>query len=219
MPSLYKIRTHGEMFTRPDKPVGYADVTIHWFREGRLEPAFPYTWTVPGWEDMILSLDPRERNPAYARKLAAYVDQLFTAEEVLAIKDHFTITRAVEIEIEEISVPLLDFEIPFRQIPPEPAAGADYGFIDLNSGSNGPLPFKVTGYFDMEYSSPYERYQVAAVKSLMETSGLTDDTRKCSTRNELTELCEKLNVLRNALMGLQQSLNIIDRQLPDSKQD
>ncbi|MCX6344087.1 MAG: hypothetical protein NT018_03305 [Armatimonadetes bacterium] len=210
MPKLYKVRTHGEMLARPDRIVGYDDVTIHWFREGRTEPAYPYTWMVPGWEDMALSLDPQEHNPIYARKLAAYVDQLFTQEEALALREYFISTRRVNVEVEEIEIPLTNFEIPFRLIPPEPQAGEEYGFIQLATGPNRPLPFAVTGYFDMEYQTAYERYQMAAVKSLMVSSGLTlmDESKP---DNDLQQLCDKLNSLRLALMRLAQSLNQINR--------
>jgi len=217
MPRLFEVRTHGEMLTRPDRLVGFADATIHWFREGRTEPAFPYTWTVPGWEDMVFALDPHERNPGYARRLAAYVDQLLTEEEAQALKEYFLRTSAAELEIRGIDVPLTDFEIPYRLIPPEPAEGENYGFITLSDGTNGPLPFRVTGYFDMDYPSAFERYQAAAVKSLMESSGLCVNGHDCVSGADLDELCEKLNSLRLALISLQQSLKGLTRKAPDVK--
>ncbi len=210
MPKLYKVRTHGEMLARPDKILGYDDVTIHWFREQRTEPAYPYTWMVPGWEDMVHSLDPLERNPAYAKKLASYADQLFTQEEAATLREYFLSTRGVNLEIEEIEIPLTNFEIPFSLLPPEPQAGEEYGFIRLATGPDRPLSFAVTGYFDMEYQTAYERYQMVAVKSLMISSGLslTDESKP---DNDLQRLCDKLNSLRLALLGLQQSLNQITR--------
>jgi len=215
MPRLFKLRTHGEMLTRPDRLVGFADATIHWFREGRIEPAFPYTWTVPGWEDMVFALDPHASNPAYAKRLAAYVDQLFTEEEAQALKEYFLRGGIVELEIEAIDIPLTDFEVPFSLIPREPEAGEHYGFIALSDGTNGPLPFPVAGYFDMDYASAQERYQASAVQSLMESSGLSVVNGQCASEADLNELCEKLNSLRLALMGLRQSLNLLRRKAPD----
>lgn len=217
MPRLFKVRTHGEMLTRPDRLVGFADATIHWFREGRIEPAFPYTWTVPGWEDMVFALDPQERNPGYARRLAAYADQLFTEEEAQALQDYFLRTSAAELEITGMEIPLTHFEIPYKFIQHDPAEGENYGFIALSDGINGPLPFQVTGYFDIDYPSAFERYQAAAVKSLMESSGLSINGRDCISGEDLDELCEKLNSLRLALISLQQSLNLLTRKAPDAK--
>lgn len=215
MHTLYKVRTHGEMLTRPDRQVGFADATIHWFRERRAEPAFPYTWTVPGWEDMVFALDPHERNPAYATRLAAYVDQLFTEEEAHALKEYFLRNSHAELEIESIEIPLMDFDVPFSLIPREPEVERKYGFVTLSDGANSPLPFPVSGYFDMEYASASERYQASAVKSLIESSGFSITSGDSGPVFDLDELCEKLNTLRLALISLQQSLNLLTRKAQD----
>lgn len=209
MPKLYKVRTHGEMLTRPDRLVGYADITIHWFRNGRVEPAYPYTWTIPGWEEMVNSPNPNERNPDYAKRLSGYVDQLFTGPEATALREYFLRTRSTEVEIEEISVPLTSFEIPYSLIPPEPQAGENYGFVDLSDGHEGPVPFGVRGYFDVEYPSAFDRYQVSTVKSLLELSGVT--LTDSSDRADISSLCEKLNTLRLALINLQQTLDTLSQ--------
>jgi hypothetical protein len=69
----------------------------------------------------------------------------------------------------------------------------------------------------MDYPSAFERYQAAAVKSLMESSGLSMNVRECVLGADLDELCEKLNSLRLALISLQQSLNLLTRKAPDVK--
>ncbi|MHB9036228.1 MAG: hypothetical protein ACYC64_06145 [Armatimonadota bacterium] len=212
MEKLYTIKTTGHMTALTPLGEGQAEVCVYWFREARDTPAFPYSQAIPGWDDMLSSLDPSKRNPEFAHRLQAYVDQLFTQEEVSAIKDYFLQVNTLETVIEEIELPVTDFEIPFRAIPPAPEAGDGYGFIELHGVAGYPLPFKVSGFFDVVYDNPYERHQMAVVKSLLERAGLSSQS-DADVQVEVRDISEKLKQLRSVLLDLQRSLNGLNRRL------
>ncbi|MCE5315335.1 MAG: hypothetical protein ABFD49_06595 [Armatimonadota bacterium] len=212
MKKLYRIKTTGQMTALTPCGEENTEVCVYWFRDKRDTPAFSYSEAIPGWDDMLSSPDQSKRNPEYADRLQAYVDQLFTREEVDTIKGYFLTANTLETVIEEIELPVTDFDTPFRAIPPAPEGGDGYGFIELYGTDGYPLPFKVCGFFDVVYESPYERYQMAKVKSLLERSGLSGPS-DTDFRIEVKEISEKLKHLRSALVDLQRSLNGLNRRL------
>lgn len=213
---LYRIKTTGQMsaFT----PFGdvRTEVCVHWFHDQREAPAIPYSKAIPGWDDMHTSEEPSERNPEYAQRLRAYVDQLFTREEVNAIKDYFLQAKTLETVIEEVEVPVTDYEIPFRTIPPAPEGGDGYGFIELCGIDGYPLPFKVCGFFDVVYDNPYDRYQVSVVKGLVERAGLAS-RHESDAHAEYKEIGEKLERLQAVLLDLERALNGFNKHISNEE--
>lgn len=190
------------------------EVCVHWFHDQRESPAFPYNKAIPGWYDMHASDEPSERNPEYAQRLRAYVDQLFTREEVDQIKDYFLQAKTLETVIEEVEVPVTDYEIPFRAIPPAPEGGDGYGFIELCGIDGYPLPFKVSGFFDVVYENPYDRYQVSVVKGLVERAGLVS-RHETDAHTGFKDISEKLQRLHSVLLDLERALNGLNQHMPN----
>ncbi|MCL5105546.1 MAG: hypothetical protein M1133_15735 [Armatimonadetes bacterium] len=210
MDKLFKVKTVGELVTRPGRFGTQGGVCIHWFHVGRTEPAFPYHETVPGWDDMMHSEDPTQLSPNLARRFAAYVDQLFTREELEQVEERLRV-RSSKIDIEEIDLPVTHFEVPYAAIPPEPEAGEGYGLVTLPAAC-GSLPFKVMGYFDLVYETAFQRFEIAVVKSLVEKAGLRPDPAQ-ETQEQTQALSNSLADLQSALQKLQQSLDTLNRHL------
>lgn len=211
MQKLYRIKTTGQVKTLTPYGETRTEVCVHWFRDQRETPPFPYNQIIPGWDIMLTSDDPSERNPEYAQRLRLYVDQLFTLDEIIFIKDCFLQSKSFETVIEEVDLPVTHFEIPYISIPPAPYGGDGYGFIELCGMEQHPLPFKVMGFFDVVYDNPYDRYQTAVVKGLLERSGLADEDNTAGA-SEIQEFSEKLKHLRLALIDLQRCLNDLNRE-------
>ena len=214
MDKLFKVKTAGELVTRPGRFGTQGGVTIQWFRVGRTEPALPYHETVPGWDDMMHSEDPTQLSPDLARRFAAYVDQMFTRDELDQLEERLR-TRSSQLEIEEIDVPVTNFEVPYAVIPPEPEAGEGYGLVGLPSAC-GSLPFKVMGYFDLVYETPFQRYQIAVVKSLVEKAGLRPDPTE-EVQEQTQALSNSLSDLQAALQKLQESVDALNRHLSNGE--
>ncbi|MCE5322592.1 hypothetical protein LLG46_04655 [bacterium] len=205
MEKLYRIKTTGQMTAFTPFGEVKTEVCVHWFYDQREAPALPYGKAIPAWNDMHASDEPSERNPEYAQRLRAYVDQLFTREEVDTIKDYFLQAKTLETVIEEVDVPVMDYEVPFRAIPPAPEGGDGYGFIELCGIEGYPLPFKVSGFFDVVYDNPYDRYQMSVVKGMIERAGLAS-RHESDAHAQYKEIGEKLKRLQIVLLDLERAL-------------
>lgn len=212
--NLYRIKTTGQVKSLTPFGEAQTEVCVHWFHDQRETPPLPYNLIIPGWDIMLTSDNPSERNPEYAQRLRLYVDQLFTIDEIVFIKDFFLQSKSFETVIEEVGLPIINFDIPYRSIPPAPHGGDGYGFIELCGVEDNPLPFRVVGFFDIVYDNPYDRYQTAVVKGLLERSGLAEDGKVVGT-SEVQEFNEKLKHLHLTLIDLQRSIDNLSRRFKE----
>ncbi|MCE5198477.1 MAG: hypothetical protein ABFD54_10640 [Armatimonadota bacterium] len=204
MGCLYRIITTGEVdASTPNGPIGIP-VSVHWFRDGRDE--------LP--EVCRCALDSLQADVELSREdVKAYLSQFFTYDEMMAIKDCFIHTSDTDTVIEEVTEPLIDFDAPYRSIP-APEIGDGYGFVQLVGTPQRPLPFPVSGFFDVVCSTVSDRRRLSVVRLLFERSGL-DESKDAGTRKKAEGLKNKLTDLRSAIIELQRSLDDLCSKFPE----
>jgi len=215
---LYRISTTDEIVARPGADNVHFGVTIHWFCDGRTHPAVPYSESIPAWEDVAGTVNLPQHYASYFHKLEAYVDQMFTHEEVEAVKECLGRARAGTIEVEEVSLPVTSFDIPYRNIPVESSASDSYGFVDSPGSPGHPLPVKVSGYFDTVYDTLHKRQQVASLDSLADRVE-AEAPGPAGVDGEVRAIQDRIVFLRVALLGLQRALNRLTSRLQDESSD
>lgn len=218
MSKLFCLKSHNEIVTSPESGIIHIGVTITWYCINRLHPVIAYDEAIPEWTGFMNSSNATDRQINYFNTAAVYLDQFFTEDEALLLKDYLKKCQASDIVLEEIELPLHKADIPYNSIPPEPAAGQGYGFVDLDTSDTCPLDFDIRGYFDQQYETTLERYQVSVAKSLKEFRVPVVENTPDGFINMATELKQQLINLQNSLINLKNALDMIAEGAFDTKE-
>lgn len=206
METLYRVKSTNEIVSNPDTGSVHIGVTIHWFCDGRMQPVIQYDRAIPQWKRILESDTIDDRQLSYYNTAATYIDQLFTYQEALSLRDILRNQQASEVVIEPISIPLEEADVPFVVMDGKSEENNEYGFIELPYNPDMPIAVPVRGYFDTKYATTLQRYQESIAKSLMEFKTPVVGRDYANFRemvndfkDQLSELCDSLTNLRNVL--------------------
>lgn len=163
MNKLFSIKTTDEVIRVPQLGVTHFDCTVNWFCKKRKMSATEFCERELGWINV-------------SGYIAEYAYQFFSENEAEGIVRFLKNRFGACPEISELYLPLSEIDTPFSKIPPEPAAGDNYGFVHLGHISD--LGLYLSGYYDNEYTNVTPRLHIATVKSLVERSGLDSSAYK-----------------------------------------
>ena len=163
MASLFAIKTIDEIIRVPRLGVTHFDITVHWFCQER--PVTPGTFVEEelGWHNA-------------GPLMSEYAYQFFTSAETAALRNYLVTDMGAQVLVEEVFLPLQGTDVPYSRVPAEPAAGENYGFVELPRTSRYPLDLSAKGFYDREYKTVEHRQQIAVVRALFERSGVRYDT-------------------------------------------
>lgn len=155
MQKLFTIKTYDEVIRVPKLGITHFDCTVNWFCKKRSSAVGDFCVNELGWINA-------------ASHLAEYAYQCFTEDEMLAVIYFLKTLLGANPEVCELYLPFTEIDIPYCSIPPEPAAGDNYGFIHLNKIPEQEL--YLSGYYDKDFKKVSPRMQIVKVQSLVQGS-------------------------------------------------
>ena len=117
----------------------FENVKINWFVVDRAEPAIPYEYVLEEYWTM---------STIHRADAEIFVKELFTYEELQQLKIFLKEEKNLEMEFEEVKIPVVGNVKPWKHKSELPGSG----YYRLHTKDTYYLPFKVEGYYNIKYS-------------------------------------------------------------------